>query len=851
MIEEHQHELIKKAKQEWEATADSLVELICLVNRQGEIIRANRTVESWKLGQIRDVRGKSLHTLFHPECSSATCFLANFICQAWGELPSGISSMCEFGDHILDRYLRIQVRPISFQTSMKEDLSDSYAVVIVYDITERKQLEARLREANRALEGANKQAEQQAREAERANRLKSSFLAAMSHDIRTPMNGIIGILELLRDTEVTDEQQEYLDIVRTSSHSLLKLLNDILDFSKIEAGQLDLEQADFNLESAISTVASTLASHAHRKGVEFFWEIDPDVPCQLVGDSLRLQEVITNLVGNAIKFTHQGEILLHVSRDESVPQESDCEEALYLHFRVSDTGIGISAEQQQEIFEAFTQADPSISRKFGGSGLGLAIANNLVSLMGGTLWVESQAQEGSHFHFVARFDVQADSENRKKHVPSAVGMDSVSALIVEDNSTHRHILRRLLQAWGITVTEAENGREGLEAIQQAYAAGTLYGFILLDSHMPEFTGFEVLNALSGDELVCPIIFMLLNDSEYKKNRQQCQKFGISSCLVKPINPELLFDTIVAVLAKKPMENEHLTNVEGSAPFFPEYLAEPALQDLRILLAEDHAVNQLVIGKWLTRKGWEVTIVTNGQEVLDIIEQQKFDLILMDIQMPKLDGITATKMIRKRERATGTHIPIIALTAHAMEGDRERFIEAGMDAYVAKPLNSPQLYAAVESCFKETHRELVVQASAEETDQKVSPLNFDRLLSSFDRDTKFVEELLLTYLTQSSPELLEAIRQAVQEGDPKRLEESAHRLKGAAGIIGAHQVYHIAGTLEDMGRKRLLFQSDEVLRTLEEHITILERYIQDHAKRYIAHFPNFTPGDHGSGETLIK
>ncbi len=836
MVEGQQHELIKKAKQEWEVTADSLIELICLVDRQGRILRTNRTVESWELGDVHSVKGKSLHWIFHPECSNARCFLENFLCQAWSELSNGVSSMCEFGDQILDRYIRIQVRPVSFQTSMQEDISDSYAVVIVYDITERKQLEARLRETNRALEEANKQAEQQAREAEKANRSKSAFLAAMSHDIRTPMSGIIGVLELLRDTAVTNEQKEYLDIVHASSHSLLKLLDDILDFSKIEAGQLDLEYTNFHLEEAIATIVNPLASRAYYKGVELYWEIDPDVPFLLVGDALRLQEVLTNLIGNAIKFTEQGEIVLQVSRDETTLFQGNewGKDAICLHFSVKDTGIGISEEQQQHIFEAFTQADSSIARKFGGTGLGLTIANNLVALMGGTLWVESHIHKGSHFHFTAQFNGQIDSDIQTRHLPSAVGMDNVSALIIEENRTHRSILHRLLCSWGVVVTEAENRKIGQETIQQAHADGTSYTFILLDFRISELNGFEMLNTLLDGGIRCPIIFMLPNDQNQKQVRQWCQQSGLFSRLVKPINPKLLFETIVASVGQKPKETRPSLSVEElPPPTFVEPM-KPSPQQLRILLAEDHAINQLVIEKWLTRKGWQVTVVTNGQEVLDTVEQQEFDLILMDIQMPKIDGITATEIIRKRERETGTHIPIIALTAHAMEGDRERFIASGMDAYIAKPLNSPQLYTMIEDCVKGTSCAYV--RSPEHDVPQELPLHFEQLLESFDHDKELVEELLLTYLRQSSPELLKAIRLAIHDGDPKRVEESAHRLKGAVGVIGGYQVYNAAATLENMGHQRQLFQAPIALQTLEKHMITLERYIRDHAKHYLIHFP---------------
>ena len=826
------HELIKRAKQEWEATADSLAELICLVDRQGHIIRANRTVETWNLGTVRDVKGENLHDLFHPNCPAASCFLENFLYQAWGELPLGNSSMCEFRDRVLGRYIRVQVRQIASMPINKEDLAESFAVIVVYDITERKQLEAQLQEANRALEEAHHRAEKKAKEADQANKAKSTFLAAMSHDIRTPMSSVIGILELLLETELTQEQREYLNIIQSSSQSLLQLLNDILDFSRIEAGQLHLEYATFDLEASMITIVNTMASRAHSKGIEFFWEIDPNVPYHLIGDSLRLQEVVTNLIGNAIKFTDHGEVVLHVVRNTDISNKTHSEE-VELHFSIRDTGIGISEEQQQEIFEAFTQADSSIARKFGGTGLGLAIARNLVELMHGTLWVESDTEQGSTFHFTCRFGVQTDLNIQKPHIPSKVSLPEVSALIVEDNRTHRKILRSLLQAWGVHVTEAVNGTEGLQIIQEAREQGRYYEFLLLDSHMPDMAGLDMLQTLQEESLIKRMILMFPNDSTYREERASYQEFGPSAYLTKPINPSLLLNTIVSLLqnfSERRGVSEAPPQVSGELS--SDDIALASLPKLHVLVAEDNEVNQMIVEKWLQRRDWEVTTVNNGEEVLEAIELQAFDLILMDIQMPKIDGISATKMIRERERHTGKHIPIIALTAHAIGGDKERFIHSGMDAYVAKSLSSSQLYSIIEGC--------VLGRSSESFLEPVFPnpfsgeilLDFEELLFNFDHDTGFVEELLTTYLERSAPELFMSLRLAVQNKDLELLEETAHRLKGAAGIIGATQVYIAAETLEEIGRQEKETDAHQALQNLEQHMQALEQYIKEHRTRYL-------------------
>ena len=437
-------DLIEKAKQEWETTADSLLELICLVDRYGGILRTNRTVEQWNLGKVATIRGRKIHPLFHPDCQDLDCPLAQFLCDAWGNLLQNTPSMIELDDPMLKRAIRVQVRPISSQPSSVLKHSESFAVIIVHDITDQKQMEEDLRNANKALQAAHEEAKRKAKEAELANEAKSAFLAAMSHDIRTPMNGIIGMTELVLDTQLTQEQREYLNLIQSSSQSLLKLLNDILDFSRIEAGQLFLEQTPFNLETSVATIASMMASHAHHKGIELLWDIDPDIPLNLVGDPLRLQEIITNLVGNAIKFTSQGEIVLTVSRNSLVAPESD-PDTLELHFQVRDTGIGISEEKQHKIFEAFQQAEISITRNYGGTGLGLAIARKLVKLMHGTLWVESQSGQGSVFHFTVRFGLQ-DPAERRSVLPREIDIDleNKPVLIIDDNPSSRDILTKVL-----------------------------------------------------------------------------------------------------------------------------------------------------------------------------------------------------------------------------------------------------------------------------------------------------------------------------------------------------------------------------------------------------------------------
>lgn len=816
-------EKIKKAKQEWEATADSLNDLICLVDRQGRLIRANRAIETWGLAQVWNVKGRDLHDLVHPDCPSATCALADFLCRAREELTEGRPSLHEFEDQRLQRYLEIQVRPISAFLTNTESLSESFAVVVIHDDTERHRLERQIWETNYALENARREAEQKAREAEMANRAKSAFLAAMSHDIRIPMHGITGIFELLLDTELTSEQKEYLTVAETSAHSLMKLLSDILDFSKIEAGQLNIDRKEFDLQHAVATVATMLAPRAHKKGVEFFWEIEPGIPLQLVGDVVRLQEVLSNLLGNSIKFTEKGEIVLRVVQSDAPPTP----DAIELHFSIKDTGIGIAAEKQQKIFDAFTQADPSIVREFGGTGLGLTIARNLVELMRGKIWVESLLGQGSTFHFTSSFGIPSEYNAQAAQMRDDIPLNEVSALIIEDHETNRRILHKLLVSWGIHVTEAQNGYDGLRLIELAHEQKQMYDIILLDSLMPEFSGLDLLNRLDRTIAMERVILMISGDAEFFKERKRHQLPGVATLLHKPVNPSFLFDAIVAAVGK---------SAEAPAETPPVMLAplqKPSVSPLHLLVAEDHEINRMIVEKWMQKRGWRVTLVNNGYEVLQALQHHRFDGILMDIQMPRMDGITATKLIREFEEQTKEHIPIIALTAHAMEGDRDRFLNAGMDGYVTKPLNSEQLYAAIEGCMTPERRADAQTRGGLALQQPM--LDIDELLLTFDYDMAFIEELMTTYLRQSSPEMLTAIRQAIRAKDLTLLQQSSHRLKGAAGVIGAIQVYMSASLLEQMAIEKRLDDAQDALQRLEEQMRALEEYIHQHLQAYL---PNF-------------
>ncbi|MDB5311501.1 MAG: hybrid sensor histidine kinase/response regulator [Gemmataceae bacterium] len=747
---------------------------MALVGPDGRWLRVNRALCGILGYTEAELLGLTFHDVTHPDDLAAGLGLAAQVLA--GDFP---------GYHTEKRYVRKDGHPVWVLLSVsvvRDEAGDAvHFVVQIQDITDRKRAEAELLAAKEA--------------AEAATRAKSEFLANMSHEIRTPMNGVLGFTELALDTDLTPDQREYMGTVKASAESLLRVIDDVLDFSKIEAGKLDLDAAPFGLRECVGDAMKALCLGAHAKGLELVCHVAPDVPDDLVGDPHRLRQILVNLVGNAIKFTDTGEVVVRVGIDSRAAGE------IGLHLTVTDTGIGIPADRLAAVFEAFSQVDSSSTRRFGGTGLGLTISSRLAALMGGRVWAESETGRGSTFHVTARF---APAPAPARSEAWRVDLEGLPVLVVDDNSNNRTVLAEVLTHWRMRPTAADGGAAAVAALRRAAAVGEPFPLVLLDALMPGMDGFAVAEQIQNAPELAGATIMMLSSADRAGDVARCRDLGIAVYLIKPIKQSELLDAILLALGAEAL---------GASTPGPDVPRPPATgRPLRVLLAEDNEVNQVLAVRILEKRGHAVTVVGDGGQAVAALDARRFDLILMDVQMPEMDGLEAAAAIRSRERGTNRRTPIVALTARVMKGDRERCLAAGMDAYLSKPLKSAELV--------ETLARLVPAAAPADG-------VFDRAaaLARVEGDAALLRQLV-GHFTAQSGKLLADIRTAAEGRNGKKLERAAHKLKGSAGTFGARPASESAARLEAMGRAGDFAGADGALDGLERDVTDLRRALAE-------------------------